>query len=435
MAKRLSNRREFISQSASALGASGLLPYLFAGETSAIAQESKSKNDRPTLGAIGVGGQGTGITRWATNFAELVAVCDVDRQHAERGREQLSGGKAEIYRDYRKLLERKDIDAVTIGTPDHWHTKISIEAMQSGKDVYCEKPLTLTIDEGKMICKVVKDTGRVFQVGTQQRSDKPFQTAVAICHEGRIGKIKKMTVAIGGGPKGGPFPPTEPPAHLDWDFWLGQAPKVPYVKERCHADFRWWFDYSGGKMTDWGAHHVDIAHWALGAIDTGPVSFEGTAEFPGIPGGFETAVTFNVDCRFEDGTQMIICDKTEGFDNGVLIEGEKGRIFVNRERLTGKPVEELASNPLPEDALQKVYKGRKPTGHMDDFFACVKSRDLPVSDVFSHHRALTSCHLANIAIRLGRKIQWDPKAEQIVGDDEARSWQAREQRKGYEIKV
>jgi len=441
MSRHPSNRREFLKTSSAAVAAGLSTPYFFTG-TNVVADEAKTaaKNDRPHVGQIGCGGQGNGDTRNASRHGDVVAVCDVDLDRAEKANNGHAGGKAKVHQDYHKVLDDKDVDVVVIATPDHWHVKIAIEAMRAGKDVYCEKPLTLTIDEGKRICQVVKDTGKVFQVGTQQRSSGGFQKAVALCHAGRLGKLQKLTVAIGGGPKGGPFKKEKPPANLNWEMWQGQTPLVDYIKERCHYQFRWWFEYSGGKMTDWGAHHVDIAHWAIGANDTGPLEIAGTAQFPvplvdGYPTAddqYNTATQFNIPCKFAGGVEVVICDRTPEFDNGLLIEGDQGRIFVNRGKLTGKPVEEMRDNPLPEGLIEKLYKG-KPNNHMANFFECVKTRKTPVSDVFSHHRALTTCHLANIAIRLGRPLKWDPEKEQIVGDDEANAWQQRKQRKGYEI--
>ncbi len=430
------SRRRFLKTSATLAAGSAITPYWFS--EAQAAERYQTPNDRPVLGAIGVGGRGTGIANQATRFGDMVAVCDVDSRHAERGKEQLSQGKAEIYSDYQALLDRNDIDAVTIGTPDHWHTKIAIAALQAGKDVYCEKPLTLTIEEGKQLRQVLEGTDRIFQVGTQQRSEfgKMFLKAVAICHAGRLGTIRKVTCAIGGSPSGGPFEEQDPPAELDWEKWLGQTPLVPYIPQRCHGNFRWWYEYSGGKMTDWGAHHVDIAHWAMGMSETGPVKISGTAEHPNVTNGYNTATQFNVNCKFANGAEIVIVHTAApDFDNGVMIEGDNGRIFVNRGRLTGSAVEALEDNPLPEDALTKLFKGRQPTGHMQNFFDCVKARTQPVSDVPSHVRALTTCHLANICIRLGRDLNWDPESEQITGDEEARGWQAREQRAGYEIEV
>ncbi len=444
MSQQETNRRDFLKTSAAALAGAGAAGYWITGKPSHAFYYAE-QNDRPLVGQIGCGGRGNAITNQATRFGDVVAVCDVDSKRADAAKAKQGKGKADVYGDYRKVLDRDDLDIIIVGTPDHWHVKVAIEALKAGKDVYCEKPLTLTIDEGKKICQVVKDTNKVFQVGTQQRSEygQMFQKAVALCREGRLGKIKRITAAIGGAPTGGPFQKTDPPANLNWEMWLGQTPLVDYMTKRCHYEFRWWYEYSGGKMTDWGAHHVDIAHWALGADDTGPESIEGTASHPvplkdGRPtkdNYYNTATQFNVRAKFADGAELAIVNSTPDFGNGILIEGDKGRIFVNRSKLTGKPVEELADKPLPEDALVKLYKGNQPTSHMANFFECVKSRKEPVSDVFSHHRAMTTCHLANICIRLGRKLQWDPKAEQIVGDEDANAWLSREQRKGYEIKV
>jgi predicted dehydrogenase len=431
MSNRPLDRRRFLQSSAVAAG--GLsVPYWFTSQP-ARAAEAPGKDDRPLVGCIGTGDRWLGgISKELAPHGDIVAVCDVDRKHAEAGREK-AGGKADIYEDYRKLLDRKDVEVVTIVTPDHWHTKIAIEAMKAGKDIYCEKPLTLTIDEGKQISKVLKETGRVFQVGTQQRSEmgQRFLRAIAMIRDGRIGKVKRATCAIGEAPSGGPFPVMPVPAELNWEMWLGQAPLVDYTQKRCHYEFRWWYEYSGGKMTDWGAHHVDIAQWGIGAEHSGPISVEGTAKHPNIPNGYNTATQFFVTCKYADGTEVIIRHDT---DNGITFEGETGTIFVSRGSLAGKPVEELKDRPLPEGAIEKLYGG-KPTSHMKNFFDCVKSRKQPVSDVFTHHRSVTTCHLANIAIRLGRKINWDPRSEQIVGDSEAQSWQSRAQRKGYEIVV
>lgn len=437
------SRRDFLRVAASS---PLLLPLAHpAGRTQA--DESQSKNDRPRLGLIGAGGQGMHDSRQAAHFGDFLAVCDVDRKHAERakGDNVVGKGKADACGDYRGVLDRKDIDAVIIGTPDHWHTKICIEAMKAGKDVYCEKPLTLTIDEGKKICQVAKQTGRIVQVGTQQRSDhnRVFLLAVALVRSGRIGKIRKVTAAIGGAPSGGPFRKQDAPVELNWDMWLGQTPKVDYIKERCHSEFRWWFEYSGGKLTDWGAHHVDIGQWAIGMENSGPttievekgvlpVEFKGG--YPTADDRYNTATEFLVKATFPNGVPLYIRHDTE---NGVTFEGTGGRIFVTRDRIdvSGGAVEALYKNPVPESLLVELRKGKRIDSHMGNFFECARDRSTPVSDVWTHHRALTTCHLSNIAIRLGRKLTWDPAKEEIVGDSEANAWQSRTQRAGYEITV
>lgn len=424
-------RRGFLRSSAG-VAAATLAPGLLAG------RRVLGANERPGVGCIGVGGMGLHDLAAAARYGDVLAVCDVDRRHAE---EASDGGKRTIFEDYRKLLDRKDIDLVTISTPDHWHTRICIDALKAGKDVYCQKPLTLTIDEGKKLCAAVRQTGRVLQVGTQQRTEnrEMFLQAVAMCRIGRIGKLQRVTVAIGGAPSGGPFQKQSPPDHLNWDLWLGQAPKVEYIPERCHAHFRWWYEYSGGKMTDWGAHHVDIAQWAIGMDASGPTRVEPVScEHPvELQGGmptrddrYNTATAFQVKCLFANGVEMLIRHNTE---NGITFEGEAGRFFVSREKLVGEPVDRLKEDPIPGDALKELRKGKPRGSHMGNFIACVKDRGLPVSDVYSHHRSLTTCHLANIAIRLGRALTWDPEKEEIVGDAGATGMLSRPQRKGFEV--
>jgi predicted dehydrogenase len=463
----MNSRRNFLKAGAAVTAAS--VPY-FTWSSPLIAQDAAntSKNDRPILGCIGTGDRWNAVGPQAMNFADCVAVCDVDSNHAAKGKDralQANSRKGrqlevEVHEDYRKLLDRKDIEVVTIVTPDHWHSKIAIEAMQAGKDVYCEKPLTLTIDEGKQIIKVQKETGRVFQVGTQQRSEmdaergrfpQQFLTAVAICKEGRLGKIQKVECRIGGAPTSGEIPKAPVPTHLNWDMWLGQTPMTDYLEgpspgrgyppSRTHYEFRWWYEYSGGKMTDWGAHHVDIATWAIGMDNSGPTSVEGVmAEhpvpfkdgWPTVTNRYNAATKFDVKCMYPNGVELHILSDGE---NGILIKGDKGELFVSRGNLRGSAVDALKDSPLPEGAISKLYKGKKPGNHMANFFDCIADRSQPISDVVTHHRAMTTCHLANIAIRLGRKLNWNPETEQIEGDEAANAWQKREQRKGFEIVV
>lgn len=456
-----STRRQFVKTSGVAALTAAAVPWFAPASKAAT---FRSANDRPILGCIGTGSRWNAVGPAAMKFSDCAAVADVDARHAAQGKQRSSDvqGKRgvdrqiDVYEDYRKILDRKDIDVVTIVTPDHWHTKIAIEAMKAGKDVYCEKPLTLTIEEGKQIRKVLEETGRVFQVGTQQRSEMGlrFLHAVAIVREGRIGEIKKATVAIGGAPTSGPIPVADIPEGLNWDMWLGQAPKVDYRfkpagnngNSRCHYEFRWWYEYSGGKMTDWGAHHVDIASWALDVCETGPTTIEPLmavhpVEFrDGYPlddSQYNTATKFHVRTEFANGLTLDIRETAEdlGFDNGILLEGSEGRIFVNRGKLTGAAVDALKDQPLKEETIRELYKGKEPGDHMRNFFECTVDRTQPVSDVHTHHRAMTTCHLANIAIRLNRTLKWNPETEQIEGDAAAAQWQAREQRKGYEIQV
>jgi predicted dehydrogenase len=302
-----------------------------------------------------------------------------------------------------------------------------IDAVKAGKDVYCEKPLTLTIDEGKEIRKAVQASGRIVQVGSWQRSDHRFRTAVEMVRAGRIGKLEKVDVVLGKNQVGGPFAKQPVPPGLDWNLWQGQTPDVAYVPERCHFNFRWWQAYSGGDLTDWGAHHVDIARWAIGAD---PDRIDGQAEYPQTRDGYDVPLTYSVRYRFTNGVEMTVGDSGR---NGIMFTGSEGRIFVNRENLSGKPVEDLASNPLPAGALDQAYTGRPLTDHFRNFFESARDRVEPISDVFSHHRALSTCHLAGIAARLNRAITWDPNLETIPNDPQAQSFLARDYRKGFEI--
>jgi predicted dehydrogenase len=450
MAPSAPSRRRFL-QGAAAGGFAIILPA--GGRSLAAAAE------RPVFATIGLRNQGRLITRKSFPYADFAALVDVDSRvlgdHVAQV-EKTTGRKPDASADYRQVLDRKDIDAVMIATPDHWHTKIAIEAMAAGKDVYCEKPLTLTIDEGKQIERAVERTGRVFQVGTMQRSecDSRFLKAIALVRAGRIGTVKKVTCGINAMDASPVIPETAPPAGLDWDFWLGPAPAVAYralpeirqgygggvpLYSNCHYSFRNWQEYSGGKMADWGAHHVDIACWALGCTDTGPSRVE-PLEFtmpvdykdgyPTVADRYNAATEFTIAVTMPDEVELVITSKG---DNGILFEGTEGRFFVNRRKLAGKPVEDLQDNPLPDGAIEAVYGGPVAENHTANFVAAMKSRQQPISDVWSHNRMLEICHLANIAMRLGRGLDWDPVKREIVGDAQANAFLARESRKGYEI--
>lgn len=437
------DRRNFIKTSAAAAVVAGSIPYFSWTEKSFANQD---KNDRPNIGCIGVGSMGSGDARGHAQFGDIVAVCDVDSKRAWNAKynDRIGRNVADAYEDYRKVLERDDIDVVSVVTPDHWHVKIAIEALEAGKHVFCQKPLTLTLEENQLIrkaCKKHKD--KIFFIGTQQRSDKnKFLRAVNFVQKGLLGKIKKVTVGINGSPTSGELKPEIPHAELDWYMWLGQAPLTDYIKRRCHYEFRWWYEYSGGKFTDWGAHHVDIALWALNknGEGSGPVEIDGTDAkhpveykngYPTVDNAYNTSHDFDIACKFDDGIEMHIDSRSQ---NGILFEGEKGRIFVNRGKITGKPIEEnWDKDEYSDEDVTKLYKGKKHEGHKQNFYRCIREGGLPVSDVFTHVQAMNTCHLAAIAARLGRKIKWDPEQEEIVDDSEAAKFFARKPRAGFEI--
>ena len=452
---RQTTRRRFLQGVAAAGTACVMLP------SANRALGYQSPNERPVFATIGLRNQGWAITQKTFRYADFAALADVDAKVLGANvqqTEQKQGKKPDAYKDYRAVLDRQDIDAVMIATPDHWHTKIAIEAMVAGKDVYCEKPLTLTIDEGKLIEKFVKKTGRVFQVGTMQRTESShrFLQAIALVRHGRIGAVKKITCGIGGMPASPLIPVAPVPEELDWEFWLGPAPKVPYralpemrtgygggvpLYSNCHYSFRNWHEYSGGKLTDWGAHHVDIACWAIGAGDSGPAKVtpleytlgcEYKNGYPVVDDRYNVATRFTIRVAMPNNVEMTIA--SDG-DNGILFEGTQGRFFVNRSRISGTPVEALKDNPLPEGALEEVYGGKISQNHSANFVESMKTRRQPISDVWSHNRMLEICHLANIAMRLGRELNWAPVKREIVGDAEANSFLARESRQGYRIEV
>ncbi|MCI0335127.1 MAG: Gfo/Idh/MocA family oxidoreductase [Planctomycetes bacterium] len=430
------SRRGFLrSSSASLAGMAAAMTV--SSPRGATAELPASKNDRLQIGCIGMRYQGTVVAEKARAYGDIVAICDVDRNVREQARASF-GSTPQIYEDYRDLLTRNDIDVITIGTPDHWHAKMLIEACRAGKDVYCEKPLTLTVNEGKLIRKVVQETGRVVQVGSWQRSDHRFRQAAEMVRQGRIGRLQRVDIVLGKNLVGGPFRIGDPPPNINWDLWQGQTASVPYIHERCHYTFRWWYEYSGGQMTDWGAHHIDIAQWAIGE---NPIEVEATSTMPTVENGYNVAIDFEAIYRYPSGVVMTVGDTGR---NGILFTGDEGRIFVNRGTLSGKPVEDLAHNPLPRESF-RLYDfdnlDRPPrsdkldsiVNHMGNFFDCIKVRKRPISDVESQHRSVTTCHLGNIAMWVGRPLKWDSQAEHFIDDSEANSRLQRPQRPGFEI--
>lgn len=436
------SRRSFLRTCSAAAAATGL-PLWFVEEElrgAATSAPPPSPNDRPAIGLVGCGGMGRGDATNASRFGDIVALCDVDETHLEAAAKQFAkAGKAPAkYGDFRKLLEQKSIDVIITGTPDHWHTLINLAAVKAGKDVYGEKPLTLTIDEGKHIVEAVRQHQRVLQTGSQQRSDARFRLACELVRNGRLGKLKEVTVWLPAGLREGPFQPQPVPSGLNWDFWQGQAPAADYLKQRCHLYFRYWYDYSGGTMTDWGAHHNDIALWAIGL--PGPVAVEGKPLAQPIPGGYTAFSEYDVQFTYANGVVHRVrttradniygtVEDPQGQHNGVRFEGADGWIWVNRSELRASD-KSLITTPLPEDA-PRLYKS---DDHMGNFFACVRSRKSPVADVQAGHRAASVCHLGNIALRTGLKLQWDPVAEQFTGDSarEASPFLSREMRAPYD---
>jgi predicted dehydrogenase len=431
------NRRDFIRKAAVTAAA---VPIIV--PRPALGDEKKAAaSDRITLGFIGVGMQNRGHLRHFLNQndVQILAVCDVDTTRRESAKEMVEKRYGEqqkngqykgcaAYTDFRELLSRKDIDAVVIATPDHWHAIPVLEACKAGKDIYCEKPLSLTIHEAKAMIEAVRKYNRVFQTGSQQRSSPEFRVACELVRNGRIGKVQNVYVNVGGPSKWCDLPEEQLEPGLDWERWLGQAPKRPYNSvlsprgiPRGFPNWRAYREYSGGQMTDWGAHHFDIVQWALGMDDSGPVEIS-PPDDPKAQRGV----------RFVYGNGVVVIHGSEYEPrkrvNGIAFIGTEGRIFVNRGYKRSEP-EQIIQQTLSE---KEVHLYQSP-GHHRDWLNCVRSRKKPICDVEIGARSVTVCHLGNLAYWNHRKLHWDPKEWQFVNDAEANTWLDRERRQPYQL--
>jgi predicted dehydrogenase len=476
-------------RSMAGLTAAGL-PLWYAQEVHAAQEKERKQNKDPGPNGklqVGVIGVGPGPRRSNALYGEakkfkhvaFTGVCDVDARHLEHAVKQYKKDEYDVKgeSDFRRLTDRKDVDAVIIATPDHWHALIAIDALRKGKDVYCEKPLTLTVEEALALQRVVAETGKVLQTGSQQRSEMTtkiwdqnvpmFRLAAEVVRAGRLGKVKTIECRIGNNPVSGPIKEAKVPEGLDWDMWLGPAPKTPYRYEtndrtNCHYQFRWWYEYSGGKMTDWGAHHLDIAQWCLGKDGSGPVAVEAVeVEEPYAGGdGYNCHPTFQVEYTYAGGAKVyamgtpengkgkfghgttvkglvkadgkppfrtvkkkvkddegkevekaeqVPIESVSGDMNGLMIFGEKGTIFVSRGQILASDAK-ILSEPLD----LKLYPSL-PASHMGNFLECVKTREKPIADVTVGGGSVIVCHLGVIALRTGKKLTWDPKANRFTG--------------------
>ena len=436
------SRRTFLRRCSATAAATGMPMWFVERELARAAEPAKTvaANDRPGIALIGCGGQGSGDTGNAQRFGDVVAVCDVDQKHVENAVKRFSkdGKIPKGYSDFRKLLERDDVHCIINGTPDHWHSLVNIAAAKAKKDIYSEKPLTLTIDEGKQVVKAVRDHKVVLQTGTQQRSNERFRMACDLVRNNRIGKLKEVTVWLPAGRREGPFASKPVPPELDWDFWQGQAPKVDYVPERCHTWFRYWYEYSGGTMTDWGAHHMDIGYWAVGL--PAPTLVESKALTQPIPGGYTTISDYEVKFTYPNGVVFNVRSTRDddpfggtvnptGQRNGIRFEGSDGWIWVNRDQIKATE-REMLTKPLPEGA-ERLYVSND---HMGNFFECMRTRKDPICAVEIGHRSASVCHLGAISLRTGKNLEWDPAKEEFVGENakQANTYVAREMRKPYD---
>jgi len=434
------NRRRYITRRAflrRAAGGAAAFPYIVSSSALGKAGTVAASN-RITMGCIGVGGRGTGVMQsfLATGEVQIVCICDVDANRRTKVKDLLadkynSTGCA-TYSDFRELVARDDIDAVLIATPDHWHALPTIEAAKAGKSIYCEKPLALTIDQGRKMVDVVHRYGVVFQAGTQQRSEERFRRACELARNGRLGKIHTIEVEIPGSMSLDGFYFEPVPKGLDYDMWLGPAPKAPYSPKRVHSfGWRWILDYAGGCVTDWGAHHIDIAQWAMGTTGTGPVEVHGKGVFP-KDGLFNAAVHWRFECKYNNGVTVVCFARGEfvpgQYPNGIKFIGEKGWLFVNRGRIDASPKSILKEEIGPDEV--HLYKS---SNHSRNFIDCIRTKKPTAAPIEQAHRSVTVCHLANIAMRLGRRIRWDPTAEKIIGDEQAGRMLSRSMRSPWHL--
>ena len=433
MHKRIVSRRDFFKATGRASMGAVALPYIIPG--SALGAEAKpAASNRIVMGAIGTGGQGTGNMRafLGNPDVQMVAVCDVDRAHRDSAKatvdKRYGNQDCAAYNDFRELVARDDIDAVCIGTPDHWHGLICIAAAESGKDSYCEKPLVNTIAEGRAVCNAVERYGRVIQVGSHERSRPSVRYACELVRNGRIGKLHTMRVNLPWDGRDLSFPPgTESvPEGFDYDMWLGPTPWHPYNKKRCHFFFRYILDYSGGEVTDRGAHIIDLGQLGKGADDTGPVEVRGKGEFI-RDGMFDVAEAYEFDFTYADGVKMLCASV---WPRGIKFEGTDGWVFIH---IHGGSLEADPPSLLNEViGPNEIRLGRTP-GHHQSFIDAVKTRRQPTAPPEAGQRTATMCHLSNIAMVTGKTLKWDPVRECVTNDEEANRMTARPMRSPWTL--
>lgn len=423
----LFSRRSFVKRSAIASAAVALPTVL---PSRLFGQNAPSK--QIVVGFIGTGNIAQMHIQTLLGFPEvrIAAVCDVDRVRRDAAAEKINayyGNKdCRRFADFRELAAQPGIDAIWVCTPDNWHALAAIEAIRGGKDVYVEKPLTLTIQEGRALVEAAREHGRVVQTGTQQRSSKRFHDTAEFIRNDGIGPLERIEILIPANNKytGATWTQDPVPDGLDWDMWLGPAPWRPFNRQACHYNFRFILDFAAGQVTNWGAHYIDIAQWAIGADDSGPVEIEGHGEFP-TSGLFSTATKVDFTCRYRGGVELRCRTRYDGvFDGNVRFFGPRGWIDVSRSKSTASDPELLREVSARAGALKLPVS----QNHHDNFLECVRTRAQPISDVEIGHRTTTVCNLGNIAMLLDRKLKWDPTLEQFVGDEMANRMRARAMR-------
>ncbi|MDD4869964.1 MAG: Gfo/Idh/MocA family oxidoreductase [Kiritimatiellae bacterium] len=408
------SRRSFLRGSLLAAGATAFPAII---SSSALGADGVvAPSNRIVMGAIGLGGMGNGNLGGFLGMKDVVVVgvCDVDKSHLDAAKKRVDdrykNQDCRAYRDFRELIARGDLDAVSMATPDHWHALTAIACAKAGIDVYGEKPITHDLKEGRALCNAFKRHGRVWQTGSWQRSVDNFHRACELVRNGRIGKVHTCEVGLPTGSPVQPKPVEKVPEELDWDFWVGPSPLQPYCGI-SHWNWRWMLDFGGGQMMDWIGHHADIAHWGLDFDYTGPVEIEGTGDFP-LDGPYNAPTSYKFTCKYVGGVNVIVAnDKQQPMGMGTRWIGDKGWIHVDRGRTSSEPSELLKETIGPNET--KLYYSRN---HHANFIECVKSRKLTITPCEVSHRSASVGHLGQIAMVTGRKIKWNPEKEMIIGD-------------------
>ena len=426
-------RREFLRRTAGAAAGAAAFPYIVPSSALGLAG-SVAPSNRITVACIGMGGMGSGNMRGFLDRqdAQVMAVCDVDSEHRHEAAINVNskyGNKdCAEYNDFREVLLRDDIDAVSVAVPDHWHALVATRAAQAGKDVYGEKPLAYCIAEGRAIVDAVKRHGRVWQTGSWQRSQEHFRFGCELVRNGRIGKVHTVKVGLPNtnSIREGSTTPSEPPEGFDYDMWLGPAPYAPYCEARCHWNFRWISDYAGGQLTDWAGHHIDIAHWGMGTELSAPIEIEGSGAWPlAADGLFNTVENYSFTCKYKEGFNMIVSGLLPG---GTRFEGDQGWVYVNRGFIDAEPKSLLQEVIGPEET--HLYES---SNHIGNFLDCVKTRATTITPVEVAHHSVMVAHLGIIAMKLERNLKFNPASERFQGDTDADRMLSRPMREPWNL--
>jgi len=423
-----------------AAGASIAAPYI-------IPSSALGANSRINMGVIGTGGQAEGLTKnaMAHDHVRVVALCDVDKSRLAKAKDLVDKHNnttdTATYADYRELLARKDIDAVIVATPDHWHALVCVEAAKQGKDIYCEKPLTWSLGEGRLVVKAVRDNKRVFQVGSMQRSSARFKLACEIVRNGYLGEIKRILVSLpnyGNAVWVDSFP--APPPELDWDAYVGPAEWTPFHPERYHWNWRWWMSFGGGQMMDWIGHHGDIAHMGMDWDNTGPIEVEGVRWDPVKERNnlYNGPARYMFNCKYKGGVSLTVGNASDMPDelkavgeHGTMFFGDKGAwVYVDREKIQASD-----KKLLRPDFKKSDFRFRKEGNHMSDFLKCVESREECIAPVNAGHRSASIGHLGKIACLLGASFKWDPEKEEITDNPALNGMLMRKYRGDYRLEA